>query len=124
MYFVFSKSSVTRRGQLRLTFSVAEVASGASNLSAARRGARFYSSFPARVRVSEQMKRSEMFRERARTEHRSELASVGAERLRLVIRSFCAEMLTHRGEARMPSPIPPVSSLPISSVRIPLKSIS
>jgi hypothetical protein len=59
---------------LRITIGVAEVASEASNLSDARRGARFYSSFPARVRVSEQMKRSEMVRERARTEHRRRIA--------------------------------------------------
>ncbi len=41
------------RAEWRITFSVAEVVSAASNLSEARRGARFYSSFPARVRVSE-----------------------------------------------------------------------
>jgi hypothetical protein len=46
-------------------------ASEASNLSEARRGARAsYTPKSARVRVSEQMKRSEMARERARTEHR------------------------------------------------------
>jgi hypothetical protein len=55
----------------RITIGVAEVASVASNLSEARRGARVsYTPNPARVRVSERMERSGMFRERARTEHR------------------------------------------------------
>lgn len=39
--------------QFRLTFGVAEVASEASNLSEARRGARISFSFPARIRASE-----------------------------------------------------------------------
>jgi len=56
-----------------------------------------------------------MFRERARTEHRSELASAGAEQLARVMRSFCAETFTHRGEARMPSPIPSVFSFEFST---------
>jgi hypothetical protein len=42
-----------RSGVCRITIGVAEVASAASNLSEARRSARFYSSFPARVRASE-----------------------------------------------------------------------
>jgi hypothetical protein len=37
----------------RITIGVAEVASGASNLSEARRGARIPFSFPARIRASE-----------------------------------------------------------------------
>jgi hypothetical protein len=58
----------------RITIGVAEVASEASNLSEARRGARFFFSFPARIRASELMERSEMVRERARTEHRRRIA--------------------------------------------------
>jgi hypothetical protein len=68
----YSEHSLFARPSLRLTIGVAEVASEASNLSEARRGARAsYTPTPARVRVSEQMERSGMVRERARTEHRS-----------------------------------------------------
>jgi hypothetical protein len=91
-------------GALRITIGVAEVASGASNLSEARRGARDSKTLEfARVRVREQMERSEMVRERAK-DRAPEPQRRGAEWLRLVIRrSGASPAEATDGRSRSPS---------------------